>query len=75
MSTPIIAHIDSVISCTVCCMPLTTFFTFSLQILMSVPLVMVAVHTHVSMLSEPTTALVMLGTGWAMRVEDAMVSK
>ena len=42
---------------------------------MSVPLVMVAVHTHVPMLLEPTTALVMLGTGWVVRVEDAMVSK
>ena len=43
--------------------------------LMSVPLVMVAVRTDVPTPSAHTTALVILGTDWAVKVGDAMVSK
>ena len=41
---------------------------------MSVPLVMVAVRTGVPTPLAPTAALVILGTGWAMKVGGAMVN-
>ena len=45
-----------------------------LQMLTSAPLVMVAVDTHVTTPLAPTTAPVILGTGWVMRVGGVMVS-
>ena len=41
---------------------------------MSVPLAMVAVHTHVATPLAPIPAPVILATGWVTRVADVMVS-
>ena len=49
-------------------------FACSVQMLMSVPLVMVAVVTHVPTPSAPTTAPVILGTDWVTTAIDVTVS-
>ena len=50
-------------------------FAYSVQMLTSAPLVMVAVATHVPTPLAPTTAPVILGTDWITTGSDVTVSE